>query len=119
LNPAKGCERKKALCNPKANVAFASYSPSTKKTHALPLAIAECDVLQIIFFRIFYSANREQQLRSNACVCLCSGSISGAGNNFLPSLQRRGAFAQGLERTESPSWVVGQSPTRESVNKKK
>jgi len=32
-------------------------------------------------------------------VCLlCSRSISGAGNNFLPSLQRRGAFAQGFER---------------------
>jgi len=27
-------------------------------------------------------------------VCLCSESNSGAGTHFLPSLQRRGAFAQ-------------------------
>jgi len=51
LKPDWGCERKKAP-NPKANVAFASYSPSTKKTYALPLAIAECDFIIIIIIII-------------------------------------------------------------------
>jgi len=39
--------------------------------------------------------------------------------NILPSLQRRGAFAQGFEMSESPSWVVGQSPTKKSFTLKK